>query len=112
MAKTRSKHQKDLYTAYAREQRWMKNRRIKLERALKRNPENLQIVEALKNIKYRRKTPGTSLLSTSVKNAKHLAKEVKKQTPESKLPKPNTKRLFSLGTRAHNVLGELIWPNY
>lgn len=115
MAKTRSKHQQGLYTAYKNEMRWAKNRRAKLERALKRNPENLQIVEALKNIKYRRKTPGTSLLSTKEKSLRGLVtglanKRKGMERAGIKQDKINVKRMFSLGVRAHTA-GQSLWSN-
>ncbi len=50
---------------YKNSKRWESNRKRKLLRALKRSPNNLQIEEALKNIKYRRKTPTTKFWSPS-----------------------------------------------
>lgn len=116
MAKTRSKHQKELYTAYAREQRWAKNRRRKLERVLKEQPNNLQVAEALKNIKYRRKTPGTSILSTQEKEMRGVIATLKnKRVSAAKAnivsEKPNVKRMFSLGTRAHTQDGQFPWKS-
>lgn len=51
-------------TKYKTERRWESNRRRKLERALKDNPNNAEAITlALKNINYRRKTPKTSFWS-------------------------------------------------
>ena len=63
--------------AYKIEKRMERNRRVKLERALKRNPENKQIELALKGICYRRKTPKVPYWSHSMIS---LAKLYKKFT--------------------------------
>ena len=60
MAKTSSKGKEAQYQLYQSQTRWKKNRERKLMRALLRNPNNKQIEAALKNIKYRRKTPVTT----------------------------------------------------
>jgi hypothetical protein len=127
-AKSRSKQQGNLYAQYKNEQRWEKNRRKKLENLAKIHPNNAQIAEALKNIKYRRKTPKAPMWSHS---AVHMAKLFKEFEPKFSLkelqkervvfvgpPKENTspvkeskdpKGYYSLATRAHNRVGELIW---
>lgn len=110
MAKTRSKHQGDLYKQYANELRWSKNRKRKLNRALKAQPNNLQIVEALKNIKYRRKTPGTSVLTNQKKHLVQLLSDARKGS--NPFPdKLNPKKMFSLAERAHTKQGEQPWRN-
>ena len=48
---------------YKNSKRWESNRKRKLLKAQKQHPNNLQIAEALKNIKYRRKTPTTKFWS-------------------------------------------------
>ena len=58
MAKSTSKSRQAYYALYKASNRWKTNRERKLLRALKRNPNNKQIEQALDNISYRRKTPG------------------------------------------------------
>lgn len=53
--KTTSESKKNYFKTY----NYDKNRRIKLERLLAKQPENKQIQKALDNIHYRRKTPKT-----------------------------------------------------
>ena len=49
---------KQAYSAlYKSSTRWATNRKIKLTRLLKQQPNNEQIKDALENIKYRRHTP-------------------------------------------------------
>ena len=106
---------------YKSSKRWETNRRRKLERALKSHPNNLQIVEAHKNISYRRCTPKTrnwtktkirlaSLLKRFVgvchqdmfsNNEKTSVPATLRSGPNSKLkPKPfSEKSMFSLGER-------------
>ena len=117
---------------YKTQQIWSKNRKLKLERALKRNPENTQISEALKNIQYRRKTPSTQEWSASSKamaqlvklftgfcdkNIFHANKDLREaayQAIKAKQPKiehslsQNTKGMFSIKARAH-FKGEPVW---
>lgn len=113
------------HMTYKTQQIWAKNRRAKLERALKRNPNNLQIVEALKNVTYRRGTPKTSQWSASDianaqliksfcgfcdKNVFHANKDLKLAAwthIASKRPElitrinSHTKGMFSIKSRAH-----------
>ena len=65
MAKTSSKSKSTYYASYKANRKWESNRRKKLERTLKSQPNNLQVIEALKNIKYRRKTPTTRMWSST-----------------------------------------------
>lgn len=60
MANKTSKGQENYYARYKSGNVHAKNRKIKLERALKRQPNNEQIKLALKDIRYRRKTPGAN----------------------------------------------------
>lgn len=59
MAGKTSKSQEGYYSQYKSSNRWKSNRERKLERALKLSPDNKQIIEALANLKYRRRTPTT-----------------------------------------------------
>ncbi len=61
MANKTSKGQEGYYASYKAGNKHAKNRKIKLERLLKQQPNNEQIKTALKDIHYRRKTPNTSM---------------------------------------------------
>lgn len=74
--KGRSKHAKDKYAAYKAAQRWKTNRTRKLEAAIKASPNNLQLVEALKGISYRRSTPNKKVWSSVTRNFAQLVKSV------------------------------------
>lgn len=104
-AKQRSKHQKELYTAYKNQNRFATNRKRKLLKLQKQQPNNEQITIAIANIKYRRKTPGTAMFSKTKIAQLTLAGKVKKST--IKFDKPFEKQMFKLGTRAHTNTGEV-----
>lgn len=57
MAKTTSKSKQNYYAVYKATQRWKKNREARLLKAMREQPNNQNVVEALANLKYRRKTP-------------------------------------------------------
>lgn len=59
---------------YKNSKRWESNRKRKLLKAQKAQPNNLQIAEALKNIKYRRKTPTTKFWSPTRRRIAELFK--------------------------------------
>lgn len=63
MAKRKGEHRsdKEQYAAYKTQGRYLKNKKAKLERHIKNNPDDVQAQEALKNIKSDtiRKTPNT-----------------------------------------------------
>jgi hypothetical protein len=105
------------------------NRKRKLLKQLKLQPNNEQVKDALVNIKYRRKTPKTQEWS---KTDIHIAKLFKEFTGRadwdlfSSNPKvqaaaiakhstkdfhnlPKSKVTFSLGARAHDKYGNLVW---
>jgi hypothetical protein len=105
------------------------NRKRKLLKLLKQQPNNEQIKDALVNIKYRRKTPKTQEWS---KTDIRLAQVFKQFTGRadwdlfSSNPKtqaaaiaahsktvfhnlPEGKVSFSLGARAHDKYGNLVW---
>ena len=105
------------------------NRKAKLLKLLKQQPNNEQIKDALVNIKYRRKTPKSQEWSkTDIKLAK-LFKEFTGRADRdlfSSNPKvqaialskhstkdfrnlPEGKVSFSLGARAHDKYGNLVW---
>lgn len=75
MANKVSKNRQNAYAAYKAVNRWKTNREAKLLRALKANPNNLQIEAAIKNISYRRRTPKASFWSHSTKKSAQMIKE-------------------------------------
>lgn len=62
------------YNAYKMSKTYETNRRKRLERALKRNPENKQIEEALKSIVYRRSTPNEKQWGSTKRRTAELFK--------------------------------------
>jgi hypothetical protein len=127
---TVSKSRQNYATLYKSSTRWATNRKIKLTRALKQQPNNEQIKEALANIKYRRHTPnGKSVWShDNIRIAKlfkeftgHASADLFSSNPKVQSAalayRPNTEKLkvidgkvsFSLGARAHDSKGNLIW---
>ena len=63
--KKSSASDKNQHLRYKTNQTWAKNRRSKLEKVLKEQPNNLQVQQALKNISYRRRTPQSSHWTSS-----------------------------------------------
>lgn len=106
MAKTRSKHQKDLYAVYKTSKKMEVNRKRKLTKLLKAFPANTQIKDALANISYRRKTPKTSQWSHT---AKAFVKLAKTSTPGLAMDKISEKKMFMLGARATSNGEALAW---
>jgi hypothetical protein len=122
---------KQAYSAlYKSSTRWATNRKIKLTRILKQQPNNEQIKDALANIKYRRHTPNGKTV-WSHDNIR-LAKLFKEFTGRASVdlfssnPKVQSAALayrpdwenvkviegkvsFSLGARAHDSKGNLVW---
>jgi hypothetical protein len=74
--KTSSKSQQAQYQLYQTQSRWKTNRERKLLRALEKHPNNKQIEAALKNIKYRRKTPKTRVWTKTKIRTAQLLKRV------------------------------------
>jgi hypothetical protein len=130
MASSGSKAKQAYAALYKSSTRWATNRKIKLTRVLKQQPNNEQIKDALANIKYRRRTP-TSKTVWSHSNIR-LAKLFKEFTGRasadlfSSNPKVQSAALayrrdwdkvkviegrvnFSLGARAHDSKGNLVW---
>lgn len=129
MAKTRGPSAKAYYAAYKAQNKYASNRKRKLLKAQKEQPNNEQITNALKNITYRRKTPGTSMWSHSDKREAQLIKYVVGKMDYNifnsndsiaflalgKLKSTNkavvTKVSFKLGDRAHDKSGALVQWN-
>jgi hypothetical protein len=122
---------KQAYSAlYKSSTRWATNRKIKLTRLLKQQPNNEQIKDALANIKYRRHTPNSKTVWShgNIRLAKLFKEFTGRASAElfSSNPKvqaaalayrPDWENLkviegkvsFSLGARAHDSKGNLIW---
>ena len=137
MAKTNQHGKGKEVQVSAYKTRYEANRKRRLEKALKRNPENKQIQAALQNIGYRRKTPKNRVWSSQKRQLAQLFKiftgkfnpeifsnnekisgpalftkgpysEPIKQKPNEKRP-PSEKQMFMLRNRAHDGRGNLIW---
>jgi len=65
MAIKTSKSQTNYYAVYKTTRKWEANRKRKLERTLKAQPNNKQVQAALKSIVYRRRTPTNRVWSAS-----------------------------------------------
>ena len=129
MAKSTSKSKQGYYSAYKANNRWKANRERKLKKLMSLYPNNLQLSEALKNIRYRRKTPGTTgqwsktniqvaklfklftgkashdLFSSNDKvRAAAVYLQGNRQTTAS-----DGRVSFQLGARAHDKFGNLTW---
>lgn len=129
MAKTSSKSRQAYYSMYKATNRWKTNRERKLLKLLKLHPNNKQLEEAIKNIKYRRKTPGTTgqwsrtnieiaqLFKQVTGYASHDLFNSNEKTQSMALSmrgrrqpqKPLGKVSFQLGARAHDKVGNLVW---
>lgn len=106
--KSRSKHQEGLYKAYQAQNRQAANRKRKLTRLAKEFPANEQIVVALKNIKYRRKTPNSPQWSHTAKAWAQMKADFAKPNHGTQR-KVNEKDMFKLRARAHDKEGNMIW---
>jgi hypothetical protein len=130
MASSKSKSKQAYSALYKSSTRWATNRKIKLTRLLKQQPNNEQIKDALANIKYRRHTPSTKTVwsHSNIRLAKLFKEFTGRASVElfSSNPKvqsaalayrPNWENVkviegkvsFSLGARAHNSNGNLVW---
>lgn len=127
---TVSKSKQVYATLYKSSTRWATNRKIKLQRALKQQPNNEQIKDALANIKYRRHTPngktvwshgnirlaklfkeftGRASADLFSSNPKVQAAALSYRPDASNLKVIEGKVSFSLGARAHDSKGNLVW---
>jgi hypothetical protein len=108
MAKARSKAQESRAAAYKAEKRWEKNRKRKLLRALKRDPNNAeQINAAIGNMVYRRSTPTKPAWTSTSRRLAVLNKKFKltQQNLEDskKAEKPSYGTMFTISTRLGGV---------
>lgn len=129
VAKTSSKSKQNQYASYKSSNRMQTNRKRKLLKLLKQQPNNEQIKQALLNIKYRRKTPKTKEWSkTDIKTAKLFklvtgradwdlfnsnpkvqAAAIAVHSKKDFSNIPQGKVSFQLGARAHDKYGNLVW---
>lgn len=130
MASSGSKAKQAYAALYKSSTRWATNRKIKLQRVLKQQPNNEQVKDALGNIKYRRKTPTTKTVWShgNIRLAKLFKEFTGRASADlfSSNPKvqsvalsyrPDASSLkviegkvnFSLGARAHDSKGNFIW---
>jgi hypothetical protein len=72
MAGKTSKSQEGYYAKYKANKVWEKNRKLRLERVVKAQPNNQQAKDALGGMVYRRKTPGAHTWSHSEKRAAQI----------------------------------------
>lgn len=129
MAKSPSKSKQNYAAVYKSSSRWQSNRKRKLLKQLKLQPDNEQVKLALENITYRRKTPKAQEWSkTAIQIAKlfklfqgHVNPQIFSSNPKvqaAALMSHNNKQRtnevkgkvnFTLGARAHDGKGNLIW---
>lgn len=129
MAKSASKSKQNYSALYKSSNRWKSNRERKLQKLLKEQPNNKQIELALKDVRYRRKTPGVngSWSKTNIQIAKLFKLFTGKASHDlfssndkvqqaaiamhgNRQHKPQTNKVsFTLGARAHDKRGALVW---
>lgn len=125
-----SKSKTSYYSNYKASSKWQSNRKRKLLKQLKLQPNNEQVKDALVNIKYRRKTPSQKAMwsKTNIRTAKLFklftgkasvdlfssnpktqAFALMQKTDNTHRVKVDGKVSFSLGARAHDTRGRLVW---
>lgn len=129
MAKAVGKSKQSYYNNYKVNSKWKTNRERKLKKLIRKQPNNIQLTEALKNIKYNRKTPGRVVQwsKTNIQIAKLFKLFTGMASPDlfssnekvrnaalalhgnTQYPKIEGRVSFQLGARAHNKLGDIIW---
>jgi len=105
--KTRSKAEGLRYASYKAQNKHATNRKRKLLRLQKEQPNNEQLVTALATIKYRRYTPKVQHWSHTAIYFAKLMKDFKKQV-NINVPKMTEKQMFSMKTRV-TVKGVPFW---
>lgn len=81
MAKTTSKSKTAYYAAYKSSNRCVANRKRKLERTIKKQPNNEQAKNALADARRRRKTPTNTMWKASQKRVAQLIKQFTGECP-------------------------------
>jgi hypothetical protein len=107
MAKTRSKAEGLRYASYKAQGKQASNRKRKLLKLQKAQPNNEQITKALAMISYRRYTPKAQHWSHSAIEKAMLYKSFGKGS-NAVVPKVSEKLMFSIGARAKSK-GEYFW---
>ena len=107
--KTRSKQQGLHYAAYKAQNKQAANRKRKLLKLQKAQPNKEQIKSALNNIKYRRYTPKVQHWSHTAINDIMLSKTFEGKSSVN-IHNMSDKQMFSLKERAH-FQGEKIWKS-
>lgn len=100
MAKSASKGKQAAYAAYKSQNRFVTNKKRKLLKTQKAQPNNEQVAEALKNIRWTRKTPGTAIWSHTKISAATMKSKYNKKELLEKMHPAEVKKMFSLGVRA------------
>lgn len=110
--KSSSKSAEAYYARYKTEKRWETNRLKRLERALKRDPNNAKQIElAMKGIVYRRKTPTTRVWSAAKRNTAILFKKFSGKASQdlfSSNEKLSSVALIAQGN-APKVIAQMSW---
>ncbi len=83
MAKTTSKSKTAYYAAYKSSNRCVANRKKKLERTQKEQPNNQQIPIAISDARYRRRTPTNTMWKASQKRIAQLIREIAGSCPHA-----------------------------
>jgi poly-D-alanine transfer protein DltD len=129
LAKSASKSKQNYSAVYKSTNKYEKNRKLKLQRLLKQQPNNEQIKNALSNIRPRRKTPinpqwshtdiriaklfkeftgrADKALFSSNPKVQSEAVQAARGNPDKKAPEGRVS--FQLGARAHDKYGRLVW---
>lgn len=127
-AKRAGNSYKGYYTSYKASSRWKTNRERRLKKLLQLQPNNEQIAAAIKNISYRRKNPTSTIWNKTNIRVARLFKQFCGRAPHALFSsnlkvqqealairmertgaQPQGKVDFSLGARAHDKWGNLVW---
>lgn len=99
MAAGKRSKSSEAYSARYKTSGFATNRKKKLERILKQQPNNEQVKMALKDIHYRRQAPKTRVWSASAKRVTNLISNWCKDPKSSPTDTIAAKHMFSLKTR-------------
>ena len=94
MAIKTSKSQTNYYALYKTSRKWESNRKRRLEKTLREQPNNKQVKQALQTLVYRRKTPSTRPWSASWVRAAKIIKQFEGRfDPQIMSSNPDTARV-------------------
>lgn len=127
-AKRAGKSYQGYYASYKSTSRWRLNRERRLNKLLKRNPDNEQVKLAIKNLSYRRKNPTSTIWNKTNIRVARLFKLFSGSAPHALFSsnlktqadalsirsnrvhkEPSGKVDFTLAARAHDKWGNLVW---